>query len=50
MNPAFRLKYVFEGKDFFYTFGSYFWALIQRISISFFIYQTVTAFRKYEGK
>jgi len=50
LNPAFRMEDIFKGQNFTYTFGSYFWSLIQRISISFFIYQTVTAFRKYSGK
>lgn len=50
MNPAFKLKNIFSEQNFTYTFGSYFWALIQRISIAFFIYQTITAFRKYSSK
>lgn len=50
MNPAYRLKDIFIEQNFVYTFGSYFWALIQRISIAFFIYQTITAFRKYGSK
>jgi len=46
MNPAFSLKSIFgESKNF--SFGANLWALLQRISMSFFIYQTVVAFRKY---
>ena len=46
MNPAFSLKSIFgESKNF--SFGANLWALLQRISMSFFIYQTVVAFRRY---
>ena len=46
MNPAFSLENIFGGDNTF-SFCTNFWALLQRVSMSFFIYQTVVAFRKY---
>lgn len=46
-NPTFRLDLVFATQTNEFTFLTYFWALIQRISISYFIFQTISAFRKY---
>ncbi|MBV5313177.1 MAG: hypothetical protein JZU47_07755 [Prolixibacteraceae bacterium] len=46
-NPTFRLDLVFATQTNEFTFSTYFWALIQRISISYFIFQTISAFRKY---
>lgn len=46
-NPTFRLDLVFPAQSNAFTFATYFWALIQRISISYFIFQTISAFRKY---
>jgi hypothetical protein len=46
MNPAFSLENIFGGDNTF-SFWTNFWALLQRVLMSFFIYQTVVAFRKY---
>lgn len=46
-NPTFRLDLVFPNHIQKFTFATYCWALVQRISISYFIFQTVSAFRKY---
>ncbi|MGM0497329.1 MAG: hypothetical protein ACQESJ_05380 [Bacteroidota bacterium] len=46
MNPAFSLENIF-GEDKSFSFCTNLWALLQRVSMSFFIYQTVVAFRKY---
>lgn len=46
-NPTFRLDLVFPKHIQEFTFATYCWALVQRISISYFIFQTISAFRKY---
>jgi hypothetical protein len=46
-NPTFRLDLVFQKQVHELDFWTYFIALVQRISISYFIFQTISAFRKY---
>ncbi len=46
-NPTFRMNLVFPKHVHEFTFMTFVWALVQRISISYFIFQTISAFRKY---
>ena len=46
-NPTFRLDLVFPKHIQQFTLATYLLALIQRISVSYFIFQTISAFRKY---
>lgn len=47
INPTFRLNLVFPEHAVEFTFWTYFWSMIQRVCISYLIFQVVSAFRKY---